>query len=782
MPVTGKGGKQYDISIVRTDGTTEVGFMLDESGGKKRYERVTDPALAQQFFTGDVDYGKMEPEKELALIQSNYEAGFGLEFADSVGTNKFRYYTSVGCDARFKDNVILGPVATAITLDDYSGTIIDGGLELWDSSSVLTNWTNASSSTLAQESSIVHGGTYAAKVTRTGDGFFYQDLSWDTRYQGVEVQIKGWIRTATKAQATGFFRINDGVDTTDSGVVSADSTWEQKTITHTINAAATQLRIEFHYNWLSNSVAVYFDDITWSYPAASVAMKRTAHAQFNDELYIGSADVLLKLNGTGNGFTYVRNFGGAAIQSLETFVDDNMYVGLGSGTAYYYMNTSESFTQSTLGGNDQEAFWFRNVNGVMYKWLATNVVSKASDPTNAGSWSTATTVGTQDDLVFEIKSIAGTPYIGKGDIPYYLDGSDNDFPITEDVRFLDRTLNCIGMNSWHDTIYVPIGTDGLMEYDGTTITWRSPSRFCTNLPDHTTQIIGVAGDEEYLYILQDKDTGTVYPLLAGKPTVIEGSAVWVWHPVQHIDTSSTGIPTGSLFISSVYKKRIWFSHSTGTTAKMFWLPLTTQYGDIIGDSNYTFQTGGYVITPWLHSNLKSDDKAFHKLTLTTEDCDANNYVTVDYQTYFTALSGTWTNLGNFTTSPTQTRFFSNVTGTMIRFRFTLVTNSTSTTPKLTNYDTRGIWRPTKRQLIACTVKLGDNILPRTGQTSESYQSMKNAIDEAVNQVKPNTFYGIDGAAISVNLLGAREFDVELVSGQNKPTSRYELLFEEIITS
>ena len=781
MPVTGKGGKQYDISIVRTDGTTEVGFMLDESGGKKRYERVTDPALAQQFFTGDVDYGKMEPEKELALIQSNYEAGFGLEFADSVGTNKFRYYTSVGCDCRFKNNVILGPVATAITLVDYSATITDGGLELWDDATTLTNWTEGGVGALDRETGTVKTGTYSAKCsTVASDMSFAQSLSWDTKYQSVEVKISAYVYQDTASRAT--LRIFDGTDTTNGAASATTGSWVELTCTHTLNAGAAELTISVQLANTGGLAITFVDDFTWSYPAASVAMKRTAHAQFNDELYIGSADVLLKLNGTGNGFTYVRNFGGAAIQSLETFVDDNMYVGLGSGTAYYYMNTSESFTQSTLGGNDQEAFWFRNVNGVMYKWLATNVVSKASDPTNAGSWSTATTVGTQDDLVFEIKSIAGTPYIGKGDIPYYLDGSDNDFPITEDVRFLDRTLNCIGMNSWHDTIYVPIGTDGLMEYDGTTITWRSPSRFCTNLPDHTTQIIGVAGDEEYLYILQDKDTGTVYPLLAGKPTVIEGSAVWVWHPVQHIDTSSTGIPTGSLFISSVYKKRIWFSHSTGTTAKMFWLPLTTQYGDIIGDSNYTFQTGGYVITPWLHSNLKSDDKAFHKLTLTTEDCDANNYVTVDYQTYFTALSGTWTNLGNFTTSPTQTRFFSNVTGTMIRFRFTLVTNSTSTTPKLTNYDTRGIWRPTKRQLIACTVKLGDNILPRTGQTSESYQSMKNAIDEAVNQVKPNTFYGIDGAAISVNLLGAREFDVELVSGQNQPTSKYELLFEEIITS
>ncbi|KKL04055.1 hypothetical protein LCGC14_2619900, partial [marine sediment metagenome] len=436
----------------------------------------------------------------------------------------------------------------------------------------------------------------------------------------------------------------------------------------------------------------------------------------------------------------------------------------------------------TLGGADQQAVYFRNVNGVMYKWEATNIISKASDPSNAGSWSTATTVGTLDENVATMRSIAGTPYIGKADMPFYLDGSDNDFPVAEDVQFLDRTKNCISMNTWQSKLYVDIGAAALMEYDGTTVVWRSPSKFSTNLPDYTTQVYGIVGDEEYLYIIHFPDTGTAYPLLAGKPTVVDGSVIWAWHPIQHIDFSATGIQPGSLFISSIYKKRLWMSQSLSGVEKMYHLPLTTQYGDITGDSDYLFQTGGYIITPWLHSNLKSDDKGYHSLTLTTEDCNATNYVTVDYQTYFTALGGTWTNLGDFNTSPSQTKYFTNVTGTMIRLRFTLVTDSTSTTPKLTNFDVRGIWRPTKRQLIFATVKLGDNIIPRTGNVSESYKSMKDAIDEAVNQAKPNTFYDIDGSSKTVNLLYAREFDVELVQEQNKPTSKYELLWEEVKTS
>ncbi len=66
--------------------------------------------------------------------------------------------------------------------------------------------------------------------------------------------------------------------------------------------------------------------------------------------------------------------------------------------------------------------------------------------------------------------------------------------------------------------------------------------------------------------------------------------------------------------------------------------------------------------------------------------------------------------------------------------------------------------------------------------SEGYKSMKDAIDEAVNQVKPNTFYDIDHSSKTVNLLFAREFDVRLVKEQNKPESKYELVFEEITTS
>ena len=255
----------------------------------------------------------------------------------------------------------------------------------------------------------------------------------------------------------------------------------------------------------------------------------------------------------------------------------------------------------------------------------------------------------------------------------------------------------------------------------------------------------------------------------------------VLHPIQQI--TLTGCETAK--VSSVYKKRLWIA-STSSSDSVYYIPLTTKYGDITGDTNYEFQTGGYLITSWLHANLKADNKAYFKLTLTTENCNATNYVTVDYQTYFTALTGDWANLGNFITSPTQTKYFSSVTGEMIRFRFTLVTSATTTTPKLVNYDCRGIWRPTRRMLIAMTAKLADIHITRNGtQGSETYDSMKAAIDEAVNKAWPNTFYDIDSkgsTAKYVSVLRAREYDVKLKEGEKSPESLYELLLQEITLS
>tara|TARA_Y100000296_G_scaffold8181_1_gene9701 strand:- start:281 stop:2647 length:2367 start_codon:yes stop_codon:yes gene_type:complete len=788
MAVTGKGGLQYDISIVRTDGTTEVGLMLDEANGRKKYERVTDPTLAQQFFTGDPSYGRTEPEKLLAMTQSSYMAGFGQEFHDGTSPNDKRYYTSTGCDARFEDNVILGPKATAVALTDVTLTVTDGGMETWTNSTTLTHWTEvvAGGTDLERESSIKYAGSYSAKLDDYDVGdYIYQDMIADVAAtaswrRGTPVTVRCWCYAEDVSDVGGTLTIDDGVGSTSSDNMTSDEEWTELVVTHVLDSSATRLRIKLYGDSSSGSgAAIYFDAVECTSPEAG---NPVAFAEFNSEWYMAYGDTLSKLSATGDGWTLVYSFFSTTITDLEPFADGNLYICFGStASKYYYMNTSEAFTISTLA--DGYAEHMANVGGVMHKSVLPNEIKKATDPTNAGSWGSAITVGASYTNITDVIAEQSTVYIGKEDMAYYLDGSDNDIPLADDIHALIKSTNGKNMMAWHRNVYIPLGDSSLGEYttDGTW-TWRSPTRFSTNLANFAGNIQALAADEEYIFAIIDNSTKV--EVVAGQVRTVNGSTLWVWHPIQEFTLAGAEVAG----VTSIYKKRLWIA-STSASDSVYYIPLTTKYGDVTGDSDVKFQTGGYIITPWLHSNLKSDSKAYHSLTLATEGCDSNNYVTVDYQTYFTALAGSWTNLGNFTTSPSQTRYFTNVTGTMIRFRFTLVTNSTSTTPKLTNFDVRGIWRPTKRRLIFCTVRLGDGVVNKAGAPSEGYQSMKDAIEEAVNQAKPNTFYDIDSVSAdgthtskSVNLLHAREFDVRMGKDQNKPESKYELVFEEIVTS
>ncbi|KKN56928.1 hypothetical protein LCGC14_0567200 [marine sediment metagenome] len=775
-----KGGLKYDISLERTDGT-DVGLMLaEDKNGHKLYRRFDDPALAQQYFTGEPSYGALPPEKELALTQSTYDSGYGLEFADSI--DKKRYYLSKGADARFRDNIICGPKATGIAITDYSygASITDGGLEIWTNSTTLTNWTNVTLGTINRESTIVYAGTYSAKIGTNQDGYLKQSITWDVGFRNQEVTFFAYCQADLSANATGFLSIYDGIGTTNGTSLAVDDTWTRISVTRTISGNATELQIRLNYDYISSSASVYFDAVVWGGPTHG---NPKAFAEFNDVWYMAYGDTLVKLNATGDGWTFVKSMG-SVITDLVPFSDGNLYILLGASAKYFYMSTSESFTQSTLAGAVDGYMLYAAVRGTasgqtMVKGLKPRSCYKSTDPTNAGSWGTILTVGNASEDITDMIGDTDTIYIGKEDTAWYFDTSDDDFALVEDMQSLKRSDNAKNLLPWHTKVYIPAGENGLVEYDGGTITWRSPSLYSTNLSDFAGQVQALAADEDYLYAILDNTTKL--EIVAGQLRTVDGSVLWAWHPIQQI--TLTGCETAK--VTSVYKKRLWIA-STSSSDSVWWISLTTKYGDITGDTNYSFQTGGYVITSWLHANLKADNKAYFKLTLTTEGCDATNYITVDYQTYFTALTGTWTNLGNFITSPSQTKYFSSVTGEMIRFRFTLVTDATSTTPKLVNYDCRGIWRPTRRMLIATTVKLADEHKTRDGsEESETYTSMKDAIEEAINKVWPNTFYDIDSKGSTkkyVACISAMERNVKWTEGQKSPESLYDLLLEEITLS
>ena len=338
-------------------------------------------------------------------------------------------------------------------------------------------------------------------------------------------------------------------------------------------------------------------------------------------------------------------------------------------------------------------------------------------------------------------------------MPFYLDTDGNVHRLIPELKSLQSSTSGQNSDVWQGNLYIPCGTQSVVEYDDGTVTFRDPSDRCDNLTEFTGRVQAVTHDERWLFAVTDN--ATKVELQAGRSEVIDGTATWVWHPIAELTLANCQYA----WVSNIYEKRLYIA-STDGTEDLYYYPLPTNYGEPDSDSDYTFQTDGYFITPWLHANFKADSKAFVKLTLTMEDTSATEYFTGYYR-----LKGTtaWTSIGNFVTSPTTTQYIPADSGStdpssiMIQFKFMAVTGDSSTTPKLLGYDCRGIWYPTKRKLISCSIKVADKLTMKKGALdTQTAAQIRTAINAANDATWPVTFYDPWGNTAYVKFLNVEK--------------------------
>jgi len=126
-------------------------------------------------------------------------------------------------------------------------------------SSAPDGWT-LDNGAIAKESSVVYVNTYSAKLTRSGsDAILSQNIAATrgmTYFQGRTVTVAGF---ASGVSGVASIRISDGVDSTEGTVVNtAAGVWDDVSVTHVINASATQVKVELMVKADSD---VYWDGI-----------------------------------------------------------------------------------------------------------------------------------------------------------------------------------------------------------------------------------------------------------------------------------------------------------------------------------------------------------------------------------------------------------------------------------------------------------------------------------------------------------------------------------------
>lgn len=802
--------EKHDIGVTSAAGACTYGLMLaKDKNGAPIYNTQTVRFIAGQYTT-DPGYAALPVEEEVAIRQDDWHAGFGQEYYDEI--LPFRYSGSWGMDLRHEGMGVLGPAVTAIAKPTPpAATLSNTDFEATGS------WTGGAKSTANKKSGLASwlvttASAYQDAVTWPVDNSWRGHWFWVSCWiyastyscgrigiDGGETPVKssyhkgtpGWelltvgMQLPATATRLRVLLYNDIYDTDEvyfddltltNPAVGSVPAWTQfngKLIMATGNILSKLNATGDGFTILGSFPAIITDLCPFTDGYLYIALGGTAESNLAAAITATATSMIVK---TGDGAKFPATPFFSRIESeivlVSTVTTDTLTIGrqaLGTTGAthainlgvadnaeYWYMDYKEAFTKSTKTLCVKYFNKYQATDSTCIASDTKNTVKTNTIPSNvAGVWSAALTVGNTDYAITDIVVDEDVPYICKEDRIFYLTTTPTVKVLAERTAVLATTGQGANSLSADHKIYYPCGTQSLLEYDSDTgaLTWRDVPLYSTNIiaiaaSDFTGKVQATACDDRYIFAALDN--GAKIEIMASRTE----DTGWGWHSLQELTLAGAA----SLYCSSIYRKRLWIG-STSSSDSIYWLPLTTIYGDITSDTNYTYLTGGFFYSPWHHFNFKGDNKTAIKITLFMKDTSS----TVYYRAYYMKFGDTtWTEINStskFKTSPSTTAYIpadasgNKPTSTFFQFKIEGVTGSTSSTPKLLGYDVRAVLYPPKRRIIDIEVLATDDVLDIDRQPlGLSGENIETILTEAADATYPVTIYNLYGTAKTIKVL------------------------------
>jgi hypothetical protein len=734
--------KAHDIGITDPSTGDIIGLCISRVEGKPQWFELDGKHLLDLYGTNVPNQTYVNPEEELPFIQTDWRAGFGLEYQDT--NDPYRYFKSTGMDLRFRGSAMLSPTPTAVTTPAITTLNVvfrpnaEGSTQEFASTTGSAHYTEVDEVTADNATSRVYTSGSDAHL----EAYDLYGIPVHPSYiSGVINSITVYIRAMAVSPSSKYSECKSVIrthDTTYYGDANAltSTTYATKSHTWTVNpntsAAFTWAEIDameiggwVHGGW-EGSVSINLSQVLMVVNFTPTTIPASL-SEYNDALYLGRGNALSKLNDTGTAFTEVKSDFKSPVTDLEPFSDDNLYIAQGITESYYQMDTAEAFTQNTLANNMMQFMrMVRTTADTMYGNDAVNTLRSTTNPADGGdAWSSITTVGSSYHNINGLLSFSGAAYIPKEDTIYYL---DSDGVVQDDLAPQLKALTAstsgqnaeIGMDGY---ITYPAGDQGLFKI-GSTVEKINPAGFTTNNSDYNGRVMACAHDDDYDYIAVDNSTKV--EILATREETLNGYTRRVYHPICELTMAGVAC----MEVSTVYQKRLWIV-STSAADNIYYIPLYTGVGDVTSDANRKFQTGGTFETPWLHGDFRGDLKAWTKLTLTmTHTYNAGRYFTVSYKKLG---DSSWTEIGDFdgsATSMVESKYIP-VDGssyypvsTMLKFKFEGVTDDTDYTPVLADFKVHAVLQPLRKKIILAKITTKDNNLTLRGPARTSNTTLK----------------------------------------------------------
>jgi len=572
---------------------------------------------------GDFEYSN---EQILSNFIINDQRGGLLVEEMDESIHQDRYWWST-CDTRFRSNILLPPLATALTIpsDVTAPTIVNADCEGTD------GWTGGN----AQQAG-PHTGTYSWGVA--AGGTTYQDLTWANGDRGHYYTFTCWVRTAVATNAR--ISINDNANTTYSSYHSGGGTYEQLTVSAHIAATGTRLRIQVHDAGAGTDV--YFDDAAITVRTGLDAYP-SQFADFNSKNYAACGNGVIKLNAGGTGYDFLYDFA-VDVTDLVVSSDGYLLIFLGDSTNYYYMSTSDVFAQTDValankGLRWDGKTWKMAVNGRWWYIVAPSVASPV--------WTAADASGGLDDYALTPKSLDVYFDANGNQIPYcattkglWAYDADNAMWTETSIILPEHSQTGLGLVIWGDALYV---SGGLSVRKYIVAATATDTQVGLTQDDSLPQLRSgeivkfIKGYDEFFALID-----STYEGVTSRSQVVsyDGTGWRTWWETPLITDVNKNMYSG--IVTSVVKHQLIFS----TTDGAYSIPLYRTSPNPKKVSGYTYATSGVHITPRFDAGTKAFPKLATKLTLFLDDMSSTETVAVSYQIDQAqgALTSAWTSL------------------------------------------------------------------------------------------------------------------------------------------
>ena len=261
-----------------------------------------------------------------------------------------------------------------------------------------------------------------------------------------------------------------------------------------------------------------------------------------------------------------------------------------------------------------------------------HVIRSSSDPSNTGSWSSATTIGVDDQPITGMVADEDTDvlYIAKTDgiYTYFYDFTGGTFirNLTVEFRQQGHSGNFIGLHYWNKRLLLPLGHGGLLEYDiaNGTIKDISLRLSAPAITDLHGVVVAIASDPQGIYLAVKDVTDNVLHIIAGHLVEIDGATDWRWDMIGEVGAGAALTTARTALMVDTYKdnhRRLWIGF---TEASVNVVPQFLPLGNVSDDKTdgYTNDTDCEAVSVKYDANLPRVSKHADHLEVESKNLGA----------------------------------------------------------------------------------------------------------------------------------------------------------------